>query len=134
MATNQTASDERLWAHLVSFQKVLSKNLEEQAADFCPLLKNPLPLALAKSENPTIDPYWFPWEGDSLQLLKTECDKSVQNAKVNDQDCYPIYLLKTSGCGKTKLAISLQKFDDLIVFPIRLAFRSNTDTVCSSIN
>ncbi len=76
----------------------------------------PLPLNF----NDTFDPTFFHFENkDLLENLYALIQNSTAK---NPKDCAPIYLLKTSGCGKTKLACSLYLVPEVIVIPIRLSF------------
>jgi hypothetical protein len=78
------------------------------------------PDSLPRNFEGAFDYSYFPWEGDAeLNSLAG----LILSARVdNPQDNAPIFLLKASGCGKTKIACSLNSVKGICLIPIRLDF------------
>ena len=75
--------------------------------------KSPLILA----DECTVNMWLMPWNNKEILLkFKNTCEASSNT--VNSQDNCAIYVVKASGCGKTKLALSLGLETEHIVIPI----------------
>lgn len=70
----------------------------------------------------------MPWNDKKvLEDFKVFCDTGCN--PTNGQDNYGIYIVKASGCGKTKLALSLGLETEHFVVPIRLYVNGDSKPV-----
>ncbi len=70
-----------------------------------------------------LNTFLMPWSDKKiLDKFVIDCEGGCNNSST--QDNYALYIVKASGCGKTKLALSLGLETKHIVVPIRLYVRA----------